>query len=390
MSAGRLWLGLLAAAAFAVGCSEPAGDGASATTSTVERTRVQVVDGLGKEGSFDPASIYKQSSAGVVTVSSSFGGGVGPLGGGEQAGLGSGFVVDRTGHVLTNAHVVTAGESGRGERAKEVFVEFADGDRVPAQIVGDDPNSDVALLKVDPRGLSLRPLALGSSRHLAVGEPVAAIGSPLGERQTLTIGVISALDRDIESLTDYRIGNAIQTDAAINQGSSGGPLISSAGRVIGINSQIKSTSGGSIGLGFAVPADAVKRSLDQLRERGRVEYAFIGVAPRQLYPRLAKHLGVASETGALVADVVPGSPADDAGLQAGRERTSFQGERDIPRGGDVIVSLDGTRLSARDELADLIALRKPGARVRLEVLRGEDSREVSVELAARPAPDRGR
>ena len=379
-------------AALVSGCGLFGGEatGPAQETRTVERTRVKVVEGLGGDGSFDPASIYRRLSPGVVTVSSRFGARseTGPLGprGGEQAGLGTGFVVDDEGLILTNAHVVTAGEGARPERADQVYVEFADGNRAPAEIVGDDPNSDVALLEVDPDGLALTPLRLGSSRALTVGEPVAAIGSPLGEPQTLTIGVISALDREIRSLTSYQIGNAIQTDAAINQGNSGGPLLSSAGDVIGINSQIKSTSGGSVGLGFAVPADTVRRSFEQLRERGKVEYAFIGVTSRPLYPRLGEELGVDADTGALILEVVPGSPADDAGLEAGRERASFQGQTDIVRGGDAIVSVDGTKLSPTDDLAELISLRDPGDRVELEVVRGDDRRKVTCLLYTSPSP----
>ena len=380
---------VVAVSALAAGCGLLGEDEPQATR-TVEKTRVEVVEGLGKNDSFDPASIYRRLSPGVVTVSSRFdGGAANPLSpaGGEQAGLGSGFVVDAEGRILTNAHVVTTGEGARPQRADEVFIEFADGNRAPAEIVGDDPNSDVALLEVDPEGLELTPLTLGSTRGLTVGEPVAAIGSPLGEPQTLTIGVISAVNREIKSLTDYVIGNAIQTDAAINQGNSGGPLLSSSGSVLGINSQIKSTSGGSVGLGFAVPAETVKRSFEQLRERGKVDYAFIGVTTRQLYPRLAEHLEVDSKGGALIQEVVPDSPADDAGLKAGRDRTSFQGDEDIPRGGDVIVSVDGDALSATENLVDLISLRDPGERVELEVLRDGARRTVTVELAPRPSGD---
>lgn len=377
---------------LATGCGLLGEDEPQATR-TVEKTRVEVVEGLGKNDSFDPASIYRRLSPGVVTVSSRFGNGApSPLdpSGGEQAGLGSGFVVDGEGRILTNAHVVTTGDGARPQRADQVYVEFADGNRAPAEIIGDDPNSDVALLEVDPDGLALTPLTLGSSRGLTVGQPVAAIGSPLGEPQTLTIGVISALDRSIKSLTDYQIGNAIQTDAAINQGNSGGPLLSASGSVLGINSQIKSTSGGSVGLGFAVPADTVKRSFEQLRDNGKVDYAFIGVTTRELYPRLAEHLDVAAKSGALIKEVVPSSPADDAGLKAGSERTSFQGEEDIPRGGDVIVSVEGNALSATEDLVDLISLRDPGERVELEVLRDGDRRKVTVELARRPSGDPSR
>jgi S1-C subfamily serine protease len=362
------------------GKSSAAGGGGEPTVST---TRVQVVEDLGKKGGFDPAEIYKRLSPGVVTIVSRFGANPNPLEG--DAGLGSGFVLDGGGYIATNAHVVTTGEGRRIERARQVFVEFADGNRVPARVVGQDPNSDVGLIKVDPGGLSLTPLELGSSAKLAVGSPVAAIGSPFGERQSLSVGVISAIDRDIESLTDFAIGNAIQTDAAINRGNSGGPLLNSRGDVIGINSQIKSSSGGGEGVGFAVPVDTVRRSLDQLRRRGKVDYAFLGVTSQALYPQLAAHLDIDADTGALVVKVENGSPADDAGLSSGSGKTDFQGQDDIPRGGDAIVRVDGKPLKDSSDLADLISLKDPGQRVRLDVVRGGRRRTVSVTLARRPA-----
>ncbi|MGI8440284.1 MAG: S1C family serine protease [Thermoleophilaceae bacterium] len=384
---------LVALVALLTGCADrergaaagprPAEDPSPPRTAT---TRVDVVEGLGAKGAFDPAAIYRRLSPGVVTVVSSFGATPGALpgGGGGESGLGSGFVLDGDGYVATNAHVVTTGEAPRLQRAREVYVELADENRVPARIVGDDPNSDVALLKIDPRGLRLTPLSVGRSAGLTVGDPVAAIGSPFGERQSLSIGVISAVDREIESLTAFRIGDAIQTDAAINQGNSGGPLLDARGRVIGINSQIKSSSGGGEGVGFAVPADTVRRSLDELRRRGRVAYAFLGVASQPLYPQLADRLGLPAESGAIVAEVERGSPAERAGLVAGRRRIAFQGARDIPTDGDVLVSADGRPLSSPGDLADYVATRRPGQRVRFGVLRGAKRREVSVTLAERP------
>ena len=231
-------------------------------------TRVQVVEGLGREGGFDPAQIYDRLSPGVVTILSIFNGGSSLLDDGGEGGQGSGFVLDGDGYIATNAHVVTTDGTDGTEQADQVYIEFLDGNRVPAEIVGHDPNADVALLKVDPDDLSLTPLDLGESHTISVGEPVAAIGSPFGERQSLSIGVISALDRTIQSLTKFEIGDAIQTDAAINPGNSGGPLLDAQGRVIGINAQIKSQSGGGEGVGFAIPVDAVRRSLRELRAQG--------------------------------------------------------------------------------------------------------------------------
>jgi S1-C subfamily serine protease len=380
-------LAAVAAAGLALGlaaCDGDDGDGDGGGPSKVETTRVQVVENIGKEGGFDAGEIYNRLSPGVVTVISLFDGG--PLLGDDEGegGQGSGFVLDGQGYVATNAHVVTTGRAPRDRRAKEVFVEFSDGNRVKARIIGDDPNADVALLKVNPRGLSLTPLRLGSGRGLDVGEPVAAIGSPFGERQSLSVGVISALDRNIESLTAFQIGNAIQTDAAINPGNSGGPLLDSRGRVLGINAQIRSRSGGAEGVGYAIPVDAVRRSLRELREDGRVDYGFLGVTSQSLYPQLAERLGLDGRNGALIVDVQDGSPAEDAGLKAGDRKIEFQGSRNIPEGGDVIVAVDGRELTRRDDLADLISAKSAGDEVELEVIRGDDRRTVKVELGKRP------
>jgi S1-C subfamily serine protease len=250
--------------------------------------------------------------------------------------------------------------------------------------VGDDLNADVALLKVNPAGLTLTPLGLGSSSRLTVGSPVAAIGSPFGESQSLSVGVISALGRDIDSLTAFRIGNAIQTDAAINHGNSGGPLLNSHGHVIGINSQIESTGGGGEGVGFAVPVDTVRRSLGELRSKGHVDYAYLGVTTQGLYPQLAQRLRIPSTRGALVASVEPGGPAAKAGIQAGEAKIDFQGQKGIPQGGDTIVAVDGRQITESADLPNLISLKSPGDKVRLTILRGNVRRTVTVTLTPRP------
>jgi S1-C subfamily serine protease len=381
---------LLAAAALVGGCSGDDEDGSPAQSGQsepdkVETTRVQVVEGIGREGGFNATGIYKRLAPGVVTIISLFDGAAALLEDGGEGGQGSGFVLDGEGFIATNAHVVTSGTGTGRKRAKQVFVEFFDGNRVPAKIVGDDPYADVALIKVDPEGLSLTPLPLGSSSRLTVGAPVAAIGSPFGERQSLTVGVISALNRNIESLTDFGIGNAIQTDAAINPGNSGGPLLNAAGKVLGINSQIKSASGGGEGVGFAVPVDTVRSSLRELREDGKVSYGYLGVTTAVLYPQLAERLDLAVENGAVVIDVVEESPADEAGIEARGERIEFQGQRDIPDDGDVIVAVDDVRLNRVNDLSDVISTRNEGDRVALRVLRDGEERRVMVELGERPA-----
>jgi S1-C subfamily serine protease len=242
----------------------------------------------------------------------------------------------------------------------------------------------VALLKIDPGDLDLTPIELGSSSDLTVGQPVAAIGSPFGERQSLSIGVVSAIDRAIESLTAFQIGNAIQTDAAINPGNSGGPLLDGRGRVIGINAQIKSTGGGGEGVGFAIPVNTVRRSLRELRADGEVDYGYLGVTSQPLYPQLAQRLDIEAETGALIVEVAQDSPAADADLEAGEETITFQGQPEIPADGDVIVAVDGERLTATADLADVISRRGSGDEVSLQVVRGGDERTVEVTLGERP------
>ena len=384
----------IAAAVLVAGCNggDDESDDGSGAAKEVRTTRVEVVKGLGQKGSFDPAALYKRLSPGVVTVISIFGDGSQTLipGGGDdgEGGQGSGFVLDGDGYVATNAHVVTEGTPPNRKRAKEVYVELSDGNRVAAKIVGDDPNADVALLKIDPAGLELTPIELGHSRDLAVGEPVAAIGSPFGERQSLSVGVISALDRTIQSLPAFQIGNAIQTDAAINPGNSGGPLLNGQGQVLGINSQIKSASGGGEGVGFAVPVDTVRRSLRELRDDGRVDYGYLGVTSQPLYPQQAERLDLkAAANGALVVRVEDGSPADKAGLRTGDEEVDFQGQKDIPGDADVIVAVGGRKITSETDLSDLVSSRAAGETVELEVIRDGKKRAVKVELGRRP--DRG-
>jgi len=357
-----------------------------AAAKEVRTTRVEVVKGLGRKGAFDPGALYERLSPGVVTVISIFDGrrALLPGQGDGEGGQGSGFILDGDGYVATNAHVVTEGDLPDEKRADQVYVELSDGNRVEARIVGDDPNADVALLKIDPAGLKLTPLELGSSRDLKVGEPVAAIGSPFGERQSLSVGVISALDRTIGSLTAFQIGDAIQTDAAINPGNSGGPLLNGEGQVLGINSQIKSASGGGEGVGFAVPVDTVRRSLRSLRAEGRVDYGYLGVTSQPLYPQLARRLGLRVSEGALIVKVEDGSPADRAGLSTGDKKISFQGQREIPADGDAIVAVDGRELTRAVDLADLVSSHDAGDRVKLDVIRDGKRRTVTVEVGRRP------
>jgi S1-C subfamily serine protease len=298
-------------------------------------------------------------------------------------------VLDEDGRIVTNAHVVTDDSGGEREEADAVYVEFPDRNVVPAEVVGFDPFADVALLGVEPDGFDLHPLRLGDDEKLVVGQPVAAIGSPFGEQQSLSVGVVSATDRSVRSLTEFQIEGAIQTDASINPGNSGGPLLDADARVIGINQQIETNSGANDGVGFAVPISTVQRSIAQLEEDGSAEYAYIGVSTQALYPQLAERLDLDTEFGGMLAEVIPDGPADDAGLQGGDERIRFQG---FPyrTGGDVILSIEGHDIVRPDDLARFIAAYRPGRRVMLEVLRENgDTEEVQVTLGTRPEGEQG-
>jgi S1-C subfamily serine protease len=383
----RLFIPVVLVAALIAGCGGGGGDSTS-TSASAPPTETQVVV-QASDGSFNPAQIFKDVSPGVVTITSVFQGGVSDLlGGGGSAGQGSGFVVDKDGDIVTNAHVVTSGGhlngGGAPHEAKQVFVEFGDRNRVPANIVGFDADADVALIKVDPDGLDLEPVALADRSSFVVGEPVAAIGSPFGEDQSLSIGVISATNRTVEGLTNFGIDNAIQTDASINPGNSGGPLLDSKGQVIGINEQIASSSGSNSGVGFAIPVTSVRYSLDQLKADGKVEYAYLGVTSESLYPQLAEHLGLDTESGALITDVVNGSPADDAGLKGATGEDTFQLQR-VKTGGDVVIAVDGKPVLANNDLSVLIAAHKPGDTVTLDILRDGHKDTVDVTLGSRPA-----
>ena len=336
---------------------------------------------------FDPAAIYRARATGVVTIVSLFG--AHTQNGGGDAAQGSGFVVSRQGYILTNSHVITtAGEGAPGERpeaASSVFVEFRDGDRVPARIIGWDVYDDVGLLKVDPKEHGLGPVPLGDSSTVVVGEPVAAIGSPFGNENSLSVGVVSATERSIESLTSsYDLVDAIQTDAPINRGNSGGPMFDARGRVIGINAQIRSESGNAEGVGFAVPINSAKRSMDQLIENGRVRYAWLGVSTQTVTPKLAKHFDFVADRGAAVQTVVGGGPAAKAGLHGGGREEDFRG---IPfrGGGDLIVAIDGHRVTTAEDVVRAVTEQLfPGQTTRLTILRGRERLVISVVLGDRP------
>jgi S1-C subfamily serine protease len=371
--AAPLCLALLFLVSLA-GCGSGGDDTTSSQTDATTTAPPQVVVETATSG-FDAERVYREASPGVVTIRSIFGA--------DSAAEGSGFVLDTDGRIVTNAHVVTDESSGKRVPAKEVFVEFPDRNVVPAEIVGFDPFADVALLKIEPDGFALHPLELGNDGDLQVGQPVAAIGSPFGEMQSLSSGIISATDRSVKSLTDFQIEGAIQTDASINPGNSGGPLLDAGARVLGINEQIETNSGSNSGVGFAVPVSAIKRSIAQLEDTGHAEYAYIGVSSQALYPQLAKKLGLDTTFGGLLAEVVPGGPAEKAGLRGGDKEIKFQAGQ-YSTGGDVILQVEGQNVVTPNDLATEIAAKKPGEKVTLTILRDGEKKQIEVTLGKRP------
>ncbi len=350
-------------------------------TTTVVRqssTTQPTADSTGSEGR-SVRDIYKQEGRGVVFISAQ---GVtsdedSPFGlPQEGTATGSGFVVDEEGNIVTNAHVVDGADS--------VTVSFdEDGDSVEAEVKGVDTSTDVAVLKVDPSEVrNLTPLPLGDSSKLEVGQPVIAIGNPFGQVRTVTTGIVSGLQRQIEAPNGFTIPDVVQTDASINPGNSGGPLLDANGRVIGINSQIATGGGqGSVGIGFAVPINTAKELLPDLKAGETIERAYLGVQMQGVSDQLAEDLNLPVDHGALVVDVTPGSPADEAGLRGGRTETTDG----LTIGGDLIVAIDGKEMRDEDDVADAVASHRPGDEVEVEYYRGDDKRTVTVELTKRPA-----
>lgn len=359
--------------------------GSTTTTKTVvQQAPIGQTDGrVQTGGAMTARDLYKRDSPGVVfiradvvqqTQASPFDFGMPQTQQGTATG--SGFVLDAGGDILTNAHVV--------DGAVKVTVQLADKQVVDARVVGKDVSSDIALLKVDPDGLNLTPLELGSAKDVQVGDPVIAIGNPFGLDRTLTTGVVSALQRRISAPNNVGIDNVIQTDAAINPGNSGGPLIDAAGRVIGINSQIETggSGTGSVGIGFAVPIDTAKEILPQLKSNGKVQRAYLGVSSLTIDGSL-KALNLPTKTGVLVQTVQAGSPAAKAGIQAGAQSAQL-GETYLVLGGDIIQAVDGKPIATSDDLQSLISGHNPGDEVKITLLRGGKKLTLTTKLDSRP------
>jgi S1-C subfamily serine protease len=335
-------------------------------------------DSTGSEGR-SVRDIYSQEGRGVAYISAH---GVtsdsgSPFGLPQEGdATGSGFVVDKNGYIVTNAHVV--------EGADSVDVSFDEnGDSVPADVKGVDTSADLAVLKVDPSKVeNLTPIPLGDSSKAQVGDPVIAVGNPFGLSRTVTTGIVSGLQREIQAPNGFTISNVIQTDASINPGNSGGPLLDANGRVIGINSQIATGGGqGSVGIGFAVPINTAKKLLPDLKAGETVQRAYLGVQMQGVTKQLADDLNLASDHGALIVEVTPNSPADKAGLRGGRTQTSSG----VAAGGDLIVAIDGKEMRDEEAVATAVANHRPGDKVDIEYYRGNDKKTVTVELSKRPA-----
>lgn len=286
-------------------------------------------------------------------------------------GAGSGFVIDADGHILTNYHVV--------QGAQTIEVTLGDQSRYKAKMIGADTRNDIALIQIDPKGHKLAPLPLGDSRNLLVGQRVLAIGNPFGFQSTLTTGVVSSLGRTVQTGDTTFIDEAIQTDAAINRGNSGGPLLNSHGEVVGINSAIYSPSGTTVGIGFAIPINTAKRAANDLITKGRVRRATLGVEGRGLWPGLAEALDLSVQQGVLVERVDPGGPAAQAGIRGGT-KVVLAGLQELRIGGDVVVAVDGKEITSQMELNLLLNRAEPGNTVTVTIVRGGKKIDIPVKL----------
>ena len=366
--------GYAAIAAGWIGKDETTVQSITATTAPASSTNEQNLvnqiyerdgDGVGfitasgiSSGSSSPFDPYGQSQQGTAT--------------------GSGFLIDTDGHMVTNNHVI--------EGAEDITVTLGDSDEVyEAEVVGTDPSTDLALIKVDAPESAMKPLRLADSTDVKVGDPVIAIGNPFGLDRTVTTGIVSALQREISSLNQYAISNVIQIDAAINSGNSGGPLINTDGKVIGVNSQIATggTSNGNVGIGFAVPSNTVKDVVDQLLETGEVKHAYLGISGATISGQLSEALNLGTDSGVIVQEAPEDGPAAEAGIKAGDTPVTVGGQQ-VLTGGDIIVKANGEELGSMEDLIRIINDSDVGEEIQLEVMHDGETREVTVTLGARP------
>jgi S1-C subfamily serine protease len=337
--------------------------------------------------------VFKRSAPGVVQVTSTqvvqvptdpfFGNPFGTPQTQRQQALGSGFVIDKAGHIVTNYHVV--------QGARQVEVSFSNNESVKARVVGTDPSSDLAVLQVKVSSRALTPLPLGDSDAVRVGDSVVAIGNPFGLDRTVTAGIVSALQRQITAPNEYAIDHVIQTDAPINHGNSGGPLLNAEGKVIGVNSQIETggTGGqGNVGIGFAIPSNTVQTVVAQLIKNGKVAHAYLGISARAITPDVARAFRLPVQEGLLVEGVQQGSGAARAGLKGGNTQVTLAGES-YRLGGDVIIRADGVPVGSLARLRDLIAAKQPGDTIKLDIYHGDSKLTVEVKLGRQPPSPSG-
>lgn len=292
-----------------------------------------------------------------------------------REGSGSGLIIDTRGHILTNNHVI--------RDAQKLEVTLVDGSKWPAKLVGTDPDTDLAVLKINAPPEKLKPLSFGDSKKLQVGQKVLAIGNPFGLGLTLTTGIISSLGRTIRSEVGTTIEDVIQTDASINPGNSGGPLLNSEGEIIGVNTAILSPTGVSVGIGFAIPVNTAKRIASELMAKGFVSYPYLGAVVHTIIPQFAKALDLKSEKGAMVVEVTPGGPADKAGLKGANKQAQI-GNFLHPVGGDIIIQVDQSEVKEAEDLIKYLRERKIGDVVTFKILRDGKTRDVKVTLQERP------
>ncbi len=381
---GGLVVAVLGLIAIAAGLVNSGGG----STTTVAAPLTAPVDAKAEKGDSNVVNqIYKTDGNGVAFIESQLepqetSSPFNPFGEPEQesggTATGSGFVIDDEGHILTNNHVI--------DGAEKVTVKLGESEKTyTAKVVGTDPGTDIALIQVKAPAKELHPLTLGNSSEMEVGDPVVAIGNPFGLDRTVTSGIVSALQRQIQAPNGFSINHVIQTDAAINPGNSGGPLINSQGEVIGINSQIATGGGGNgnVGIGFAIPIDTVRAEIHQLETSGEVEHAFLGIEGGSVTPELAKALNLPVEEGVIVGSVVKGGPADEAGLEGGHTSATINGA-EVKLGGDIITEIDGKKISAMEELIEELQEKKPGDEVELTVYHDGQEKTAHVTLGKQP------
>jgi S1-C subfamily serine protease len=372
---------------IALGGVAMTGDLGGGTTTVVRTspTPTAAVAPVADDGRLTVSEIYARAAPGVVQITSTTTASENPSlapfdqQAVPQQALGSGFVIDKTGHIVTNYHVI--------EGAEQIEVSFSNRDTLSAKIVGSDPSTDIAVLRVQSSSRGLAPLAFGNSDTVRVGDPVVAIGNPFGLRRTATAGIVSAVqERTITAPNGYPIDHVIQTDAQINSGNSGGPLLSARGEVIGVNSQIARADGstGNVGIGFAIPSNTVKAVVAQLTATGKVDRAFLGISGSTVTAELARVFRLPVDEGVLIEGVTEGSAAAKAGLRGGSTDVVVAGESHV-LGGDVIVAVGGRRVGSTDELRDVLARHKPGQTVNVQIHRGTEIVTLPVTLGSQPS-----